>query len=541
MTAEAMVGRSVSGSARGAVALADVPCARPAGSGVITGVVKVGVLGPLEIAVDGRPVLLTAGRLRALLAVLAMSAGTAVSVERLAAAVWAADPPGNVRRSVQTYMTRLRNALGATVIGTRAAGYVLHAASDHVDALRFDRLLAAAAAAPDAQLERARLGEALALWRGLPFEGVPSEWLKESETPRLLERYLAALERRFDLDVAAGRHGELVAELGELTALYPLREPLWARLLIVLDRCGRQAEALARYETIRVRIADELGVDPGPELQRIYADLLAGRPPQPGAAAGAAAMWTRLVPRQLPTAINGFIGRNDAFAALDDLVDQDGAAGSGPTKICTIHGVAGVGKTALAVGWGHRVSDRFPDGQLYIDLRGFDRYRLPVDPGAALGRFLRALGLDPRQIPHDTEERAALFRSTTAGRRMLVVLDNAAAAEQVRPLLPGTSTCLVLVTSRDQLTGLVAVEGSRTLPLTVFSPPVAMTLLENLVGRARIGAERAAAAELTSRCGGLPLALRAAAGRLVTRPDQEIEGMLREFPTALHSGLRAVE
>lgn len=249
-------------------------------SGRRRGVLSVGLLGPLDVSVNALPVSLTAGRLRALLAVLALSAGRAVSVDRLATAVWAdADQPGNVRRSVQTYVARLRSALGAESIGSTPTGYVLHADPEHVDALRFVELLRTASAASDPVTERARLAEALDLWRGRPFEGVPSGWLEESETPWLTERYLAALEWRLDLDISAGRHGELVVELSELTARYPLRESLWARLLIALDRSGRRADALARYETIRVRIAAELGVDPDPTLQRIHADLLARRRP----------------------------------------------------------------------------------------------------------------------------------------------------------------------------------------------------------------------------------------------------------------------
>ncbi|MFA1538241.1 AfsR/SARP family transcriptional regulator [Actinomadura monticuli] len=243
-------------------------------------VLSVGLLGPLAVSLDERPVSLTAGRLRALLAMLALSSGQAVSVERLATAVWAAEElPGNARRSVQTYIARLRSALGADSIGSRPAGYVLRADPEHVDALRFGRLLRAASAASDAAQERARLAEALALWRGRPLEGVPSGPLVESETPWLVESYLAALERRVDLDISAGRHGELVVELSALTARYPLRESLWARLLIVLCRSGRQADALARYEAVRVRIADEIGADPNPTLRRIHADLLARRTP----------------------------------------------------------------------------------------------------------------------------------------------------------------------------------------------------------------------------------------------------------------------
>jgi DNA-binding SARP family transcriptional activator len=251
------------------------------------GLLSIGLLGPLDVSVDELPVAVTAGRLRALLAVLALSAGRPVPVDRLATALWADEvPPGNARRSLQTYMARLRSALGAESIGTAPTGYVLHAHPEHVDALRFVRLLRDASAASDTVEERARLAEALDLWRGRPFEDVASTWLEESQTPWLLERYLAALEWRLDLDISAGRHGELVVELSELTARYPLREPLWARLLIALDRSGRRADALTRYETVRARIAADLGVDPDPTLQRIHADLLARRTPhlvgQPG-------------------------------------------------------------------------------------------------------------------------------------------------------------------------------------------------------------------------------------------------------------------
>ncbi|MDN3357774.1 AfsR/SARP family transcriptional regulator [Actinomadura sp. DC4] len=241
---------------------------------------SVGLLGPFTVAVNERPVSLTAGRLRALLAALALSAGRVVSVDHLAAGVWAdEDSPANVRRSVQTYMARLRSALGAGAIGSTPAGYVLRTDPERVDALRFVRLLNAASAAPDGVAGRPRLVEALKLWRGTPFEGVPSGLLEKSEAPWLLERYLTALEWRLDLDISAGRHGDLVVELCELTARYPLRESLWARLLVVLDRSGRRADALARYETMRTRIATELGVDPDPTLQRIHIDLLTRRTP----------------------------------------------------------------------------------------------------------------------------------------------------------------------------------------------------------------------------------------------------------------------
>jgi DNA-binding SARP family transcriptional activator len=213
------------------------------------------------------------------MAVLAMSAGETVSLDYLATAVWQGNLPADVRKTVQTYVTRLRAVIGAELIGTRSNGYVLHAEPDQVDALRFLRLLDAAEVAPDVRAERTRLEEALTLWRGMPFEGLRSGWLADLETPRLVERYLAAVERRADLDLAAGRPGPLVGELGELLARHPLRESLWLRLLVALHRSGRRAEALERYQAIRVHLAEELGVDPGAELQRAYADLLADRAP----------------------------------------------------------------------------------------------------------------------------------------------------------------------------------------------------------------------------------------------------------------------
>ena len=314
----------------------------PFGGGA--GALTVGVLGPLEVTVGGRPVGLTTGRLRTLLA---MSAGQTVSPDRLAAAMWDDNLPADARKTVQTYVTR-RGVLGAGLIGTSPAGYVLRAAPDQVDALRFLRLLDAATAAPEPSVERARLVEALALWRGAPLEGVRSAWLEGSEAPRLVERYLAAVERRVDLDLADGRHGGLVAWLGELVAQYPLRESLWVRLLVVLAQSGRQAEALERYEAVRVRLAEELGTDPGPELQGVYADLLAGRAPEtPDGAAPAAGRW--LAARQVPIGGDGFTGREQALAVLAELF---GGADGSPRRsvpVCVISGSAGVGKTALAI------------------------------------------------------------------------------------------------------------------------------------------------------------------------------------------------
>jgi DNA-binding SARP family transcriptional activator len=486
-----------------------------------TGVLAVRLLGPLVVSIGGRPVSLTTGRLRALLAVLAVSAGQTVSVARLAEAMWDGDLPADVRRTVQTYVARLRGLLGTELIASMPAGYVLHAEPDQVDVLRFGRLLADAAAAPEPSVERALLAEAIALWRGAPFEDLPATRLEDSQAPRLVEAYLTAVERRVDLDLADGHHGELVAPLRELVARYPLRESLWVRLLVVLHRGGRQAEALERYETVRVRLAEELGVDPGQDLQRVHLDLLAGRVPEVSEGVRAAAV-RRSVPRQLPVGSDGFTGREAALAALDEVFgDADGRA-KRRVVICSISGMAGVGKTALAVHAAQALAERFPDGQLYVDLHGATAGLQPLQPLEVLGRFLRALGTDPAAVPADLEEASAAFRSRVAGRRLLVVLDNAADAAQVAPLLPASAGCGVLVTSRRILP---ALEGAAHLRLDVLDPLEALELLGRLAGQERVAAEPEATAEVARCCGYLPLALRIAGARLAARPTWPVRAL----------------
>jgi DNA-binding SARP family transcriptional activator/tetratricopeptide (TPR) repeat protein len=500
--------------------------ALPAGSW--TGL-EVGLLGPLRVSVAGRQVELPAGRLATLLAVLAMSAGQAVSVDRLATAVWGEDLSVDARANLQTNVRRLRRLLGAELVATRGSGYALEVDPDQVDALRFDRLLDLAAAAPDRATQRDRLVEALALWRGTPFDGVRSDWLDQTHAPRLLERYLAALERRVDLDLADGSQADLAAELGELTGRYPLRESLWVRLLVALERSGRPAEALGRYGAIRVRLAEELGTDPGPELQRVHADLLAGRRPGlPGAAPPATA---RVVPRQLPADTDAFTGREAALKALDGLLGDPDEPAPRPLAVAAIAGTAGIGKTALAVHWAHRVADRFPDGQLYVNLRGFDPSGSPAEPAETVRGFLDALAVPPRQLPAGPDAQAGLYRSLLAGRRMLVLLDNARDADQVVPLLPGAPGCLVLVTSRDRLAGLVAVVGAQPLALDLLDRDEAVRLLARRLGHDRVTAEPDATGDLIARCAGLPLALAIVAARAATHPElplAALAGQLRE-------------
>lgn len=472
------------------------------------GTLKVGLLGPLQVSLAGQPVELPAGRLPALVAVLAMSAGQTVSVDRLATAVWGSDVSVDARANVQSNVRRLRRLLGASLITTRGGGYALEVLPDHVDALRFVRLLDVAAA--DGQ--RDRLVEALRLWRGTPFDGVRSDWLEQTEAPRLQERYLAGLERRIDLDLAAGSVAGLAAELGELTGRYPLRESLWVRLLVVLGRSGRSAEALERYEAIRVRLAEELGTDPGPELRQVHADLLSGGVPA-----------QRLVPRQLPAGTDVFTGRDAALRTLDGLI------GSG---VVVVAGTAGVGKTSLAVQWAHQVADRFPDGSLYVNLRGFDPSGSPMEPVSALRRFFDALQVPPHAIPASLDAQAGLYRSLLAGRQMLVLLDNARDASQVVPLLPGVPGCLVLVTSRDQLPGLIAF-GARPVSLDLLGREESVELLARRIGHDRLNASPSATDEIITRCAGLPLALAIVAARAATHLSFPLAALASQLGSAL--------
>jgi DNA-binding SARP family transcriptional activator len=492
------------------------------------GLLQIGLLGPMEVSIDGRSVELTAGRLRTLLALLALTAGENVSVDRLAAALWDGRLPANARRVVQVYVARLRAELGAELIVTSPAGYVLRAGPDQVDVLRFARLLDAAASSAFRSDEHGLLVDALTLWRGAPFEDLRSPWLEASMAPQLVERYLAGAERRIDLDIADGRVVELAAELAELTIRHPLRESLWLRRLVVLELCGRRAEALEQYETVRSRLADDLGADPGPELRGVHADLLAGRTPATTWHGDrTAAQWP--VPLQLPADIDGFTGRGAALQRFDEWLDEGEDSPRRPVVIAAIAGAAGIGKSAFAVHAAHGRAARFPDGQLYVDLQAATAGLQPVAPLEVLGRFLRALGMEAGAIPTELDEASAAFRSRLADRRLLVVLDNAADAAQVRPLLPAGPGCAVLVTSRAVLSG---IDGARHLRLGALAPAEAAELLGRLAGHARIAAEPEATADVVRSCASLPLALRIAGARLAARPSWPVRAMAQRLADA---------
>jgi DNA-binding SARP family transcriptional activator/tetratricopeptide (TPR) repeat protein len=545
------------------------------------------LLGPLAVRRDGAVVPVSGSKQRALLAALLLNAGRTMTTDELAEALWGTRPPPSARASLQTYVMRLRKSLGdadRSRIVAESHGYRIRVAPGELDVDRFAADLAAArdairaAAWPDAA---ARLRAALALWRGQPLADVASPALALREAPRLVEMRLQALEARIDADLHLGEHTEVIVELRQLTAAHPLRERLHGLLMIALHRAGQRADALAAYQAARRAMIAELGAEPGRELRELQRQVLAADPAlaaegaraaepraaelraaEPGGAepggselggaelggaeprsaesagggAGAAdaepgggpeSGWT--VPRQLPATVPHFAGRGAELEALAGLVGPAGPAATGPgtVLISAIGGTAGVGKTALAVRWARQVAGRFPDGQLYVNLRGYDSDQ-PVTAADALAGFLRALGVPGPDIPAPEAEQSARYRRLLAGRRVLVVLDNAGSVAQVRPLLPGSPTCLTVVTSRDALAGLIARDGTHRVELDRLPLPEAVSLLRALIGP-RVDADPAAAATLARQCARLPLALRVAAELAATRPDVALAGLAAEL------------
>ncbi|GAB2586806.1 AfsR/SARP family transcriptional regulator [Kribbella endophytica] len=478
---------------------------------------EIRLLGPFETLLDDEPLPGLTGRVRALLAVLALAVPDSVSVDAIGQRLWGDNPPANLRPSVHTSVARLRTLLAPELsLDTTPGGYALRIDPQQVDALVFTQLLEQAAQASTPTAERDLLTAALALWRGEPFGGIRSDWLDREQAPRLTEAYLSAIERRVDLDLAAGRHDVVLPPLRELTATHPLRESLWLRLLTALSRSGRPAEALTLYDELRRRLADELGVDPEAELRGLHAELLeATEPKRPS--------QTAIAPRQLPPGPARFTGRTAALDRLDTLSTGTGSS----LAILAVHGQGGVGKTSLALHWAHRVADRFPDGQLYLNLQGYGPGD-PMDPDAALDILLRALGISGEQIPERGPARTAMLRTVLADRRVLLLLDNARDAEQVRPLLPG-SGCLVLITSRSQLRSLAAREGAHRVALDRFGPDDAATYLAATFEPHHVQASSTEIAELSELCGHLPLALAIAAERVTRDPAAGVRALISEL------------
>jgi DNA-binding SARP family transcriptional activator len=480
------------------------------------------------------------GKQRVLLAVLLLHSNHVVSADVLVEALWGSEPPPSARAAMRNYVKRLRNVLddpGHDLIRSVPGGYLIRVPAGDLDVTRFEELERAgqeAAAAGDWDHAADLLRAALSLWRGEALEDARSEWLAVRELPRLAELRLRALETRIDLDLRLGRRAEAIAELWRLTNVHPLREGLYRLLMLALCQDGRYAEALAVYQSARRVLITELGTEPGPDLGRLHQRILISDPalagPDPPHAAPApvtlsGARGGSLPPRQLPPAARHFSGRSAELVALRRITDEP--AGAGWPAIIAVTGAAGVGKTALALRWAHEVAFRFPDGQLHADLRGYDPGS-PVPPAEVLARFLRSLGVPDAEIPADQTERAARFRSLLTGQRVLVVLDNARSAEHVRPLLPATPGCAVVVTSRDSLAGLVVRDGAQRLDLDLLPLTDAVHLLRSLIG-GRVDADPAAARTLAVECAQLPLALCAAAELAAACPAAPLAELVRQL------------
>lgn len=455
--------------------------------------------------------------LRTMLCVLLVRANRAVTTDSLVDALWADHPPPGARKTVQIYMHRLRSALGDPA-RTQATpgGYRLECTHDELDAELFMRLVAQAREAEKQdQAGAAELyGRALDLWRGPAYDGLADAGPINQEAGRLEAERLQAITESMGIGLALGRHEELIPELAKLCEQHSFHEDLRAAHMLALYRAGRQAEALEVYRKTRELLREELGLEPGPALRRRHESILRSDPELDLVSEGSR---HAVVPRELPPSTHGFTGRSAQLSALDRMLLR-GAADEVPIGLIT--GSGGVGKTALALKWAHRNADRYPDGQLFLDLRGYatgPRMR-PIE---ALTALLRSVGVPPRQIPVDVGEAVALLRSELAGRRMLLVLDNARLVEDVRHLLPGTAGCAVIVTSRDRLSGLVAREGAMRVSLDVLTPNEAHTLITNLAAD-----QSDAVPALAKTCAYLPLAIRIAVAHLMDHPYQSMSELV---------------
>ncbi|MFF8402621.1 BTAD domain-containing putative transcriptional regulator [Streptomyces sp. NPDC015684] len=453
---------------------------------------------------------------RALLAALLLREGRTATAAELIDALWGTEPPSQALAALRTYASRLRKVLDPGVLVSESGGYAVRRLREGALDLAAAQELAAEAekarGAGDLRHARAALGRALDLWDGEPLAGVPGPYA-EAQRARLEEWRLGLLESRLDMDLEQGCHAEAVSELTALTAAHPLRERLRELLMLALYRGGRQAEALAVYADTRRLLAEELGVDPRPglsELQQriLQADPVLAEPSAPASEPAAAPVR----PAQLPASVPDFTGRAAFVTELSEVLSAASETEGRVMAVSALAGIGGVGKTTLAVHVAHRARAAFPDGQLYVDLQGAGPR--PAEPETVLGSFLRALGTADSAVPDSLEERAALYRSVLDGRRVLVLLDNAKDAAQVRPLLPGTEGCAALVTSRVRMLDLA---GAHLVDLDVMSPDEALALFTKIVGEERVAAEREAALDVVAACGFLPLAIRIAASRLAAR------------------------
>ncbi|MFG1996310.1 BTAD domain-containing putative transcriptional regulator [Actinoplanes sp. NPDC048988] len=462
------------------------------------------LLGEPQIHAPGRVVAMGPPKQAVVLTALLLDANRPLTTEVLVERVWGTEAPGHAARTLHTYVSRIRQLLEpgegpVRLHRHRGGGYLLELPEESLDLSDFRELVARAADLDRADPKRVvLLREALTLWRGQPLAGLPGDWAGRARTLLVDERIEATVQWA-DAEIRTGHPAAAIGPLTELAEQHPLVEPLAAALIRTLAAAGRTAKAVNQFLSVRRRLVDELGVEPGAELRAAHRDVLR-QTPEPD----------EIVPAQLPLDVPDFVGREAELQRLDDLAR---------TAVIVISGTAGAGKSALVVHWSHRVRRRFPDGQLYVNLLGFDPAGVTLSPADALRNLLISLGVPTARIPAEVDARSALYRSVLADRRVLVVLDNAAHERDVRPLLPGAPDCLVVVTSRKQLPGLVAAECARPVELGLLPPAQARELLSRRLGARRVAAEPAAVDRILASCARLPLALTVTAARALQQPE----------------------
>jgi DNA-binding SARP family transcriptional activator len=530
------------------------------------------VLGPLQAWRGDATLKLGPVQQRVILAVLLMQQNRPIGRQQMINAVWGEAEPRSATNLLHRHVSGLRRVLepdrpARTAPGQLTwteAGYLLTLAAGRLDLEIFDREVdRARKARTEGDLPAAATGlrSALALWRGPACEGLTSPFL-DAQRDRLGERVIGIAEERIELDMAIGDHADVIPELRQLITEHPLRERLHGLLMLALYRSGRRADALSAFQDARVLLREELGVDPAEPLQRLHQQILTGDPELAAAGHGGipaagdstpgpaqvpqkpprpAELPDKLpVPAQLPHSMPGFSGRHAEMDQLNELLPSGGHDTGGTIVVTAIAGTAGVGKTALAVHWAHQIRDRFPDGQLYVNLRGFDPAGAAMEPAEAIRAFLDAFAVPPDRIPPDLDAQAALYRTLLANRRVLIVLDNARDSSQVRPLLPGTPLSLVIVTSRNQLLSLVATDGAQPIVVDLLPPREALSLLVRRLGKQRTAAEPAAVDQIIDSCAGLPLALSIVSARASANTQLPLADLAEELREA-RGGLYALD
>jgi DNA-binding SARP family transcriptional activator len=524
--------------------------------------IQVGLLGPVQVLVDGVPHAVRGARRTAVLAALALHPGQLIGLGRLVDIVWGEVPSPSPVSTLRSHVSFLRRVLGEPdVLVARSSGYVLDIGDEGTDVQVAERMIGQAVGSPELSGQEALLRDALALWRGQPLGELADLAWFDAQARRLEDLRARVRELLIDTQLQLGRHAELVPDLEMLARERPHHEPTHRQLMLALYRTGRQSDALAAYQRLRHTLDEDLGLSPGQPLRGLELAILRQdaeldafhehreQPVDQWAAQTGTELFeldnrarpTLVVPDRaepvtavaamLPMDVPDFVGRHAQLAALDALAD----AAPRTAAVAALSGTAGVGKTALALHWAHRIAGRFPDGQLHINLRGFDPGSPPLDPAEALRGLLDALAVPAEQIPAGLDARTSLYRSLLAGRKVLVVLDNARDVDQVRPLLPATSGCVTVVTSRNRLTGLIAGQGARPVVLDVLTHSEAEQMLVGRIGTDRAAAEPDAVAEIIARCARLPLAVAIVAARAATHPQFPLATLATEVSEAAQS------